>query len=208
LLYDVAACSSASANGKGSFAFKTAGAMFANCFLPDTISPDVHKLCINGPPFDQMTTTSKFLYLGIPLPDIIDASTLNTAYGLRRPELGSLKPGNVGDATILAVTDGHFDYVDVIRERLVGGRRIVSDDVVVTGRWWPSAHWCMVETVPCLARLSPSVGRCFVLWSPTARLHLLRGGISRITKIAAASMLLTDVGSPTWEIKSWIAGHF
>jgi dihydroorotase len=28
-------------HGKGSFAFKTAGAMFANCFLPDTISPDV-----------------------------------------------------------------------------------------------------------------------------------------------------------------------
>src|SRR5271170_8245393 len=37
----------------------------------------------------------------------------------------------------LAVTDGHFDYVDVIGERLVGGRRIVSDDVVIAGRWWP-----------------------------------------------------------------------
>src|SRR5580700_5610294 len=36
-------------HGKGSFAFKTARAMLANDFLPDTISSDVHKLCINGP---------------------------------------------------------------------------------------------------------------------------------------------------------------
>ena len=37
-------------HGKGSFAFKTARAMLANGFLPDTISSDVHKLCIEGRP--------------------------------------------------------------------------------------------------------------------------------------------------------------
>jgi hypothetical protein len=31
--------------------FKTARAMLANRFLPDTISSDVHALCINGPAF-------------------------------------------------------------------------------------------------------------------------------------------------------------
>ena len=36
-------------HGKGSFAWKTARAMLANGFLPDTISSDVHQLCINGP---------------------------------------------------------------------------------------------------------------------------------------------------------------
>ena len=54
-------------HGKGSFAFKTARAMLANGFLPDTISSDVHALCINGPAFDQVTTMSKFLCLGMPL---------------------------------------------------------------------------------------------------------------------------------------------
>src|ERR1700730_16749355 len=43
-------------HGKGSFAFKTARAMLANGFLPDTISSDVHALCIDGPAFDQVTT--------------------------------------------------------------------------------------------------------------------------------------------------------
>ena len=53
-------------HGKGSFAFKTARALLANGFTPDTISSDVHKLCINGPAFDQVTTMSKFLCMGMP----------------------------------------------------------------------------------------------------------------------------------------------
>ncbi len=123
-------------HGKGSFAFKTARAMLANGFLPDTISSDVHALCINGPAFDQVTTLSKFLCLGMPLSDVIAASTVNAAFALKRPELGSLKPGCVGDATVLSVKDGQFDYVDVTGEHLTGDRRIVSEGVVIAGRWW------------------------------------------------------------------------
>jgi dihydroorotase len=127
-------------HGKGSFAFKTARAMLANGFWPDTISSDVHALCINGPAFDQVTTMSKFLCLGMPLTDVIAASTVNAAFALKRPELGSLKPGGIGDATILSVKDGRFDYVDVVGEHLIGDRRIVSDGVVIAGRWWHPRH--------------------------------------------------------------------
>ena len=123
-------------HGKGSFAFKTARAMIANGFYPDTISSDVHALCIEGPAYDQVTTMSKFLCLGMPLRDVIKASTENAGMALRRPELGSLKPGSVGDATILSVNDGEFDYVDVVGEHLTGKQRIVSEGVVIGGRWW------------------------------------------------------------------------
>jgi dihydroorotase len=123
-------------HGKGSFAFKTARAMLANGFMPDTISSDVHALCINGPAFDQVTTMSKFLCLGMPLGDVIAASTINAAMALKRPELGSLKPGSVGDATVLSVREGSFDYVDVVGEHMTGDRRIASEGVVLAGRWW------------------------------------------------------------------------
>ncbi|HEY1364868.1 MAG TPA: amidohydrolase/deacetylase family metallohydrolase [Xanthobacteraceae bacterium] len=123
-------------HGKGSFAFKTARAMLANGFAPDTISSDVHALCINGPAFDQVTTMSKFLCLGVPLAEVIAAATANAAFALRRPELGSLKPGSAGDATILSVDEGDFDYVDVVGEHLRGERRILSRGVVIAGRWW------------------------------------------------------------------------
>ena len=123
-------------HGKGSFAFKTARAMLANGFYPDTISSDVHILCINGPAFDQVTTMSKFLCMGMPLSDVIAASTVNAAMALRRPELGSLKVGSVGDATLLSIREGKFDYVDVVGEHLIGDRKIASEGVVIAGRWW------------------------------------------------------------------------
>jgi dihydroorotase len=123
-------------HGMGSFAFRTARAMLANGFYPDTISSDVHALCINGPAFDQVTTMSKFLCLGMELPDVIAASTANAAFALRRLELGTLKPGGSGDATIMSVQEGRFDYVDVVGEHLTGDRRIVSEGVVIGGRWW------------------------------------------------------------------------
>src|SRR5882672_10471379 len=123
-------------HGKGSFAFKTARAMLANAFYPDTISSDVHLLCIDGPVFDQVTTMSKFLCMGMALPDVVAASTVNAAMALRRPELGSLKPGSVGDATLISIKQGQFDYVDVVGEHLIGDRKIVSEGVVIGGRWW------------------------------------------------------------------------
>jgi dihydroorotase len=123
-------------HGKGSFAFKTARAMLANGFYPDTISSDVHALCIDGPAFDQVTTLSKFLCMGMPLPDVIAASTVNAAMALKRPELGTLKTGSIGDATILSILDGRFDYVDVVGEHMTGNRRIFSEGVVLAGRWW------------------------------------------------------------------------
>ena len=126
-------------HGKGSFAFKTARAMLANGFMPDTISSDVHQLCINGPAFDQVTTLSKFLCLGMPLDEVIAASTVYAAMALKRPELGSLKPGSVGDATLLSIKQGQFDYVDVVGEHLSGDRKIASEGVVVAGRWFHPA---------------------------------------------------------------------
>jgi dihydroorotase len=99
----------------------------------------VHQLCIDGPAFDQVTTLSKFLCMGMPLNEVIAATTVNAAMALRRPELGSLKPGSVGDATILDIQEGSFDYVDVVGEHLTGTKKIASVGVVLSGRWWHPA---------------------------------------------------------------------
>jgi dihydroorotase len=127
-------------HGKGSFAFKTGRGMLANGFYPDTISSDVHALCIDGPAFDQVTTLSKFLCMGMPLSDVIATSTVNAAMALKRPELGSLKPGSVGDATVLSIREGAFDYVDVVGEHMTGDKRIVSEGVAIAGKWWHPAE--------------------------------------------------------------------
>ena len=123
-------------HGMGSFSFKVARLMMENGFNPDTISSDVHALCINGPAFDLVTTLSKFLNLGMPFAEVIRASTQNAALALSRPELGGLRPGAAGDAAVLSVDEGRFDYIDTVGEKLIGERKINVRGVVLAGKWW------------------------------------------------------------------------
>ena len=44
--------------------------------------------------------------------------------------------GSLGDATILTVKEGKFDYADVTGEILTGDKKIVSEGVVLKGKWW------------------------------------------------------------------------
>ena len=126
-------------HGMGSFAFATARVMLANGFAPDCISSDVHALCIEGPAFDLLTTLSKFLCLGMPLVEVIRAATEAPARALRRPELGTFRAGGAGDASVLALESGTFDYVDSTGERLSGGSKLFARGIVINGRWWDGA---------------------------------------------------------------------
>jgi dihydroorotase len=123
-------------HGMGSFAFKTARTMLANGFAPDCISSDVHALCIDGPAFDLLTTMSKFLCLGLPLTDVVRAATDAPAKALRRSDLGTLRPGATGDASVLELESGKFDYVDSTGERLAGQMRLRTRAVIMNGHWW------------------------------------------------------------------------
>ncbi len=124
-------------HGGGSFGFRTAEGMLASGFLPDVISSDVHALSINGPAFDQLTTMSKFLCLGMGLVEVIRASTLAPAAALGRHDLGRLESGAVGDATLLELAEGQFDYRDVLGESRSGRWRLNLRGLVVAGRRWP-----------------------------------------------------------------------
>jgi dihydroorotase len=121
-------------HGMGSFSFAVARTMLANGFEPDCISSDVHALCIEGPAFDLLTTMSKFLSIGMPLDRVVRAATAAPAQALQRPELGTLKVGGVGDASILNLEGGAFDFVDSVGERLVGAVRLAPVGVVHDGR--------------------------------------------------------------------------
>ena len=123
-------------HGMGSFAFKTARTMLANRFAPDCISSDVHALCIDGPAFDLLTTMSKFLCLGMKLDDAVRAATVASAKAMRRDDLGTLRPGSLGDASILALERGAFDYVDVVGERMTGEWRLSPRGIVLDGKPW------------------------------------------------------------------------
>jgi dihydroorotase len=123
-------------HGGGSFGFQTTRGMLAAGFLPDAISSDVHTVSIDGPAYDLLTTMSKFLCLGVDLSTVIKLATANPAKAIRHPELGTLKPGSVGEASVLELKTGRFEYYDVLGEILVGEQRLTASGVVLGGRWW------------------------------------------------------------------------
>ncbi len=123
-------------HGMGSFSFKVARAMLAGGFPPDTISSDVHVLNLAGPVFDQATTLSKLLHLGMPLAEVIRATTVSAAAAIRRPDLGTLRPGACGDATIFSLEKGRHALVDSVGDRETGSERIAIAGIVLRGRYW------------------------------------------------------------------------
>jgi len=92
---------------------------------------------VDGPAFDLITTMSKFLMLGMPLPDIIRAVTAAPADVVRRPDLGRFSPGAAGDVAILEEQEGDFEFVDVLGTRRRHNRRLAVRGMLVGGRVWP-----------------------------------------------------------------------
>jgi dihydroorotase len=123
-------------HGSGSFGFRTAEAMLEAGFLPDVISSDIHSLSINGPAFDQLVTVSKFLCLGMELVDVIRASTTAPAEALGRTDIGTLRIGAAGDASVLELAEGDFDYRDVLGETRKARQRLNVRGLIVGGRRW------------------------------------------------------------------------
>jgi dihydroorotase len=128
-------------HGKGSFAYEIARKAMAQGVLPHTISSDLHRYNLHGPVFDLATTVSKFLHLGLELPDALSRVTSTPAAVIKMPEeLGTLAVGAAGDAVIF-------------RERT--GRRPLAD---TTGRVEELQRWiepvCVVKAGRIVARTS------------------------------------------------------
>ncbi len=123
-------------HGGGSCGFKTSRAMLEAGFKPDVISSDVHILSINGPAFDLLQTLAKFHVLGMSLPEVVASATVNAARAIRRPELGTLKPGALGEASIFELLEQPTDYRDVMGEVIHSNIAFKAHGLVLDGRWW------------------------------------------------------------------------
>lgn len=122
-------------HGMGSFSWVTARAMLAAGFAPDTISSDVHAMCIDGPAFDLLHTMTKFLALGLSPGDVVAATTAAPAAALRRADLGHLRPGGPGEASVIALRDTPVALADVTGAVLTHGQTLVPVGTVTGGLW-------------------------------------------------------------------------
>ena len=53
-----------------------------------------------------------------------------------RPDLGTLKPGSPGDAVVLTLNEGEFEYRDSLNAVFKGSQKLEPDGIIVGGAWW------------------------------------------------------------------------
>jgi len=114
-------------HGGGSFVLRNAAPATAQGFYPDTISTDLHSGSMNGAMIDMPATMSKMLALGMPLPEVIRASTWAPAQSIRREELGHLSEGAVADVAVWNLMQGAFGYADAAGGRVAGTQRLLCE---------------------------------------------------------------------------------
>jgi dihydroorotase len=145
-------------HGSGSFSFTTAEALAAVGFWPDTISTDLHQESMAGPnlldplaqeviarvkgdgtpQFTLLTAMSKFLYLGMPLPEVVSAVTSRPAAALGLAgQIGTLRPGAAADVAILRVEEGRYRLYDIHGNERTATQIVRHVDTVVSGTRLP-----------------------------------------------------------------------
>ncbi|GAA2094512.1 amidohydrolase/deacetylase family metallohydrolase [Streptomyces albiaxialis] len=120
-------------HGGGSFAWDVAVPAMKEGFAPDTISTDLHTGSMNAGMKDMSNVMSKFLTLGMPLKDVVRASTWKPAQAIGREDLGNLSPGAPADLALFSLEKGRFGYADSFGERVDGERKLVTELTVRAG---------------------------------------------------------------------------
>jgi dihydroorotase len=107
----------------------------AQGFPPDTISSDLDLAGHAEQVFDLPTVLSKFLLLGMTLPQVIACATTNAAKVFREfRSLGTLRSGSPADVAVFELAQGNFEFVDNYKNKRMGGQKLICRAVIAGGK--------------------------------------------------------------------------
>lgn len=121
-------------HGGGAFSWVQAVPAARQGFWPNTISTDLHTESMNGGMKDMANVMSKFLALGMSLPEVILRSTWGPALAIHRPELGHLSAGAEADVAVFSLRSGTFGFLDVSGTRLAGKQKLEAELTIRAGK--------------------------------------------------------------------------
>ena len=124
-------------HGTGSFNYEVAEGMLELGIMPDVISSDIHQMSVQGPMFDMPTTLSKFLNLGMSLPDVIERATSKAAHAMHCPDLGTLATGKPADVALFRIEEGDYTFYDSQMNKRRGSSQLVNTLTLVDGEALP-----------------------------------------------------------------------
>jgi len=121
-------------HGRGNLDFDTAEAVLAQGVRPTLISSDVHRGNVAGPVFGLPTTLSKFMRMGMSLPEVIRAATAAPARVFAVASPGTLAVGSVADLAVFEVGSGAYTFVDSGGKTRSATERLVPFLALLEGR--------------------------------------------------------------------------
>lgn len=120
--------------GKVSFAFSQAIPAIKAGFYPNSISTDMYAATKDNETKNILNIMSKFLALGMSIPDIITTVTWNPAKEINHQELGNVSVGSIADVTILLVRKGKFEFYDHTGYAIESPKKIDCEVTIKNGR--------------------------------------------------------------------------
>lgn len=121
-------------HGGGSFTYEAAVPATEAGLWPNTISTDLHTGSMNDGMKTMANVMSKFLALGMPLTDVIHASTWKPALVIQRVDLGNLDVGAEADVAVFRLLEGDFGFWDVDDFRMRGVQKLEPELTLRAGR--------------------------------------------------------------------------
>jgi len=117
-----------------SFVFEQAIPAIKKGFYPNSISTDLHGGSMNNAMKDQLNVMSKFLAMGMPLTEVIKASTWNPAQEIKKEELGNLSVGAEADIAILNLREGKFGLFDYTGYKIEADKKFECEMTIRAGK--------------------------------------------------------------------------
>ena len=120
--------------GGGSFKFSLAVPMIKQGFKPDSLSTDLHVTSMNSSTKDMLNVASKFMAIGLTLPEVIADMTAHPAREIRHEELGNLSVGSVADVAVLSLQKGRFGFTDMVNGKVEAPQKLVAELTIKDGK--------------------------------------------------------------------------
>jgi dihydroorotase len=102
--------------------------------LPNSFGTDEHRTSMNAGMKNMLNVMSKYLTIGMTIPEIIATGSWKPAKSIKREDLGNLSVGSVADIAVLSILNGQYGFVDSGGNRIAGDRKFEAELTIRAGR--------------------------------------------------------------------------
>jgi dihydroorotase len=121
-------------HGGYGFWFSEAIPAFQQDLSPNSFGSDLHRFSMNAGMKSMLNIMSKYVNMGMTLPDVVQRATWNAAQSIKREELGSLTEGSVADIAVISILNGNFGFTDAGGNKITGTQKLEAELTVRAGK--------------------------------------------------------------------------